>query len=101
MLDIHTCAECHANKDQVEEELVDPPVVAERHGHVSGGRGGGIYGTDVACAGDGGVGTSTLEGFKPLWRRTDESRVGSLPTRAAHEVPTAVTKVIEGKDKAF
>ena len=89
MLDIHTCAECHANKDQVEEELVDPPVVAERHGHVSGGRGGGIYGTDVACAGDGGVGTSTLEGFKPLWRRTDESRVGSLPTRAAHGAPAA------------
>ena len=96
MLDIHTCTECRANKDQVEEELVSPPGGRAVY---QGWRGGIIASASAAIGG--GVGTGTLEGFKPLWRRTDESRVGSLPTRAAHEVPTAVTKVIEGKDKGF
>ena len=61
MLDIHTCTECRANKDQVEEELVSPPGGRAVY---QGWRDGSIASASAAIGG--GVGTGTLEGFKPL-----------------------------------
>ena len=93
MLDIHTCTECRANKDQVEEELVSPPGGRAVY---QGWRDGSIASASAAIGG--GVGTGTLEGFKSLWRRTDESRVGSLPTRAAYGAPRKRAKLDQSGD---
>jgi hypothetical protein len=50
-------------------------------------------------AGGGGEGGGGAQDDSSLWWRTDESRAGSLPTRAAYGAPAAVTKAGAGKDR--